>query len=57
MRKKAIHTMTMGSDWPVCLLSASYAGVFEVLEEWLAGLSSDEQAAIEGGTAAWVYGV
>ena len=49
--------LMLGSDWPVCLLSAGYTEVFALLESWLAELSVDERTAIEGGTAAWVYGV
>ncbi len=49
--------LMLGSDWPVCLLSATYGEVFAVLERWLSELSPTEREAIEGGTAAWVYGV
>lgn len=44
-----------GSDWPVCLLAASYTQVFETCRALLAGLSGDAQAQVLGGTAARVY--
>ena len=44
-----------GSDWPVCLLAASYAEVVSAAQELAAGLDQDEQADVFGGTAARVY--
>ena len=44
-----------GSDWPVCLLAASYAQVVSAAQELAAGLDQDEQAEVFGGTAARVY--
>jgi L-fuconolactonase len=41
-----------GSDWPVCLLAASYD---EVIDLTLAALAPGERAAVMGGTAARVY--
>ncbi len=49
--------LMLGSDWPVCRLASEYDLVFEAMEPWLADLSPAERAAIEGGTAARVYGV
>lgn len=51
------HRLMFGSDWPVCLLAASYGRVVEVLDELLAGfgLGAGELAAIWGGTAARTY--
>jgi L-fuconolactonase len=46
-----------GSDWPVCLLRATYAEVLASAEELTAGLTEDERAAVLGGTAARVYGI
>jgi len=51
------HRLMFGSDWPVCLLKAEYAEVFGIVEQWAAGLSADEQAALWGGTAARCYGL
>jgi L-fuconolactonase len=44
-----------GSDWPVCLLAASYADVVSAAEQLTAGLNPDEQAQVFGGTAARAY--
>jgi L-fuconolactonase len=44
-----------GSDWPVCLLAASYARWWHVLRDYFAGFSSDERAAIFGATAIGTY--
>ncbi len=46
-----------GSDWPVCLVATEYARWFEVLREYFAGYSAEEQAAVFGGTAVAVYGL
>lgn len=46
-----------GSDWPVCQLRASYGEVLTTAEDWLAPLSSAEQAAILGGNAVQLYGL
>jgi L-fuconolactonase len=47
--------LLFGSDWPVCLLAASYAEVVEAARELTAGLSAAERSAIFGGTAEEVY--
>lgn len=44
-----------GSDWPVCLVAASYADALESTLAALPGLSDGERAAFLGGTAAAVY--
>jgi len=44
-----------GSDWPVCLLAASYDRVVETDRELLGGLSKAESAAVFGDTATEVY--
>ena len=49
--------LMFGSDWPVCLLKAEYAQVFDIVERWAARLSHDEQAALWAGTAARCYGL
>jgi L-fuconolactonase len=46
-----------GSDWPVCLLATTYAQWFEVLQNYFAGFSEPERAAVFGGTAIEVYGL
>jgi L-fuconolactonase len=49
--------LMFGSDWPVCLLHATYAQVVEATEELVDGLSPAEREALFGGTAARVYGI
>ena len=44
-----------GSDWPVCLLAAPYAGVLEAARTLTGRLSPAERWAIFGGTAEEVY--
>ncbi|WP_309111284.1 amidohydrolase family protein [Saccharothrix sp.] len=47
--------LAVGSDWPVCLLAASYAEVVGAAEELTASLGDAERAAVFGGTATRVY--
>ncbi|HEX3941653.1 MAG TPA: amidohydrolase family protein [Acidobacteriaceae bacterium] len=44
-----------GSDWPVCLVAASYARWFEIVRSWTAALSASEQDRVLGGTASEAY--
>jgi L-fuconolactonase len=47
--------MMFGSDWPVCLLAASYDQVLECFRSLLEGLSESDQNAIFGGNAMDFY--
>lgn len=47
--------LAFGSDWPVSLVAAPYARVVAAADELLHGLTSDERAAVLGGTATNVY--
>lgn len=48
--------LMFGSDWPVCLLAASYSRVASVVEQWAQQrLSAADQAALWGGTASRCY--
>jgi L-fuconolactonase len=47
--------LLFGSDWPVCLLAASYQQVVDAARATLAGLAPDEIAAVLGTTAVEVY--
>ena len=49
--------LIFGSDWPVCLLAASYKRVIETALALVADLTADERAAVMGGTATEVYGL
>jgi L-fucono-1,5-lactonase len=46
-----------GSDWPVCLLAADYAGVVDLAKSLTAGLAEAERTAVFASTAARVYGI
>ena len=47
--------LMFGSDWPVCLLAASYDDVAGAARELTAQLSEDERAQVFGGAAARAY--
>jgi len=50
--------LMFGSDWPVCLLAASYDKVAAVIGDWAeANLGKDERASLWGGTAVRCYGI
>lgn len=44
-----------GSDWPVCLLAASYEGVYQVIDDYTRSLSEPQRAALFGGNCARFY--
>jgi L-fuconolactonase len=46
-----------GSDWPVCLLAASYDQVVRIVEGYVKNRPAEEQERIFGGNAARFYGV
>jgi L-fuconolactonase len=47
--------LLFGSDWPVCLLAASYVEVMQTTRTLLAGLADGERSAVFGETARTVY--
>lgn len=47
--------LLMGSDWPVCLLAASYEEAWQFGERAISPLSASEQADILGGNACRIY--
>ncbi len=51
--------LMFGSDWPVCLVAASYARVLSAVEDYAAAceLSVHDQEALFGGNAARFYGI
>lgn len=49
--------LMMGSDWPVCLLSGTYAEVAGIIADFIAALAGAEREAILGGTATRFYGL
>jgi L-fuconolactonase len=44
-----------GSDWPVCLVAASYEQVINIVKDYFAKFTKDEQAAFFGGNAIKFY--
>jgi L-fucono-1,5-lactonase len=49
--------LMFGTDWPVCLLAASYRQIVEAAEDLTAGLSDAEQEEFWSGTARRFYGL
>ena len=47
--------LLFGSDWPVCLLAATYEQVIDAARLAFAGLTEDERAGVFGATAARIY--
>ncbi|HEX9509706.1 MAG TPA: amidohydrolase family protein [Puia sp.] len=44
-----------GSDWPVCLVAASYQQVWQLVQDYFSSFSKEEQAAFFGGNAIKFY--
>lgn len=49
--------LMIGSDWPVCTLSANYKDTMGIVLDRIAGLSAEDQAGILGGNCARMYGI
>ena len=49
--------LIFGSDWPVCLVAASYARVKRIIAEYAADYAASDQAKIFGANAARFYGL
>jgi L-fuconolactonase len=49
--------LMFGSDWPVCLLAATYRQVKQLIEEYVKGFSQSDKEKIFGGNAARFYGL
>jgi L-fuconolactonase len=49
--------LMFGSDWPVCLVAASYRQVKQLIEDYVKGYSQADKDKIFGGTAARFYGL
>jgi L-fuconolactonase len=47
--------LLFGSDWPVCLLAATYSEVVAVVDRWAERLTGAERVLLFGGTATAVY--
>lgn len=46
-----------GSDWPVCLVAASYEESIQIVDQKLGGFTQDEAAGFWGGVATEFYGL
>lgn len=49
--------LMFGSDWPVCLLACGYRRWYQIVKDFAAALSPDEQHHLFGKTAAEAYGI
>jgi L-fuconolactonase len=49
--------LMIGSDWPVCTLSASYRATMGLVKEYIGQLGAEEQERILGGNCARFYGL
>ncbi|MEL6192567.1 MAG: amidohydrolase family protein [Bacteroidota bacterium] len=52
-----IDRVMFGSDWPVCLVSASYQQVKEIVEDYVKEFSEEERAKVFGTNAMEFYGI
>ena len=52
-----IDRLMYGSDWPVCLLAASYATVKSIVEDYTQNFSATDKDKIFGGNAVRFYGL
>jgi L-fuconolactonase len=50
-----MNRLMYGSDWPVCLVAADYHQVIQVVRDYFAPFSKEEQAALFGGNAHYFY--
>ncbi len=52
-----VERLMFGSDWPVCLLAATYGQVKQLIENYVKGYSEADKEKIFGGNAARFYGL
>jgi L-fuconolactonase len=52
-----VDRLMFGSDWPVCLLAATYGQVKELIEDYVKGFSQTDKDKLFGGTASRFYSV
>jgi L-fuconolactonase len=53
----AADRLMFGSDWPVCLLAATYRQVKQLIEEYVKGYSEADKEKLFGGNAERFYGL
>src|SRR5262249_43057138 len=49
--------LMIGSDWPVCTVSADYAATMGIVTDYISRLVAEEQEGILGRNCARVYGI
>lgn len=49
--------LMIGSDWPVCTVSADYADTMNAVTKYIATMTTEERDGILGGNCARIYGV
>ena len=52
-----VNRLMFGSDWPVCLLAATYTQVKRLIDNYVKGFSEPDQGKIFGGNASRFYGL
>lgn len=50
-----VRRLMYGSDWPVCLLAGGYKPALEIIQQYSAQLTTNEQALLFGGNAVRFY--
>ena len=50
-----VDKIMFGSDWPVCLVAASYTEMMEIVKDYFSSFSIEEQRKVFGGNAAEFY--
>ena len=50
-----VERVMFGSDWPVCLVAASYNQVFTIVQQYFSSFTKNEQGKFFGGNASWFY--
>jgi L-fuconolactonase len=51
------NRLMIGSDWPVCTVSSSYAATMGLVKDYIAQLGADEQEWVLGGNCSRFYGL
>lgn len=52
-----VERLMFGSDWPVCLVAASYSQVVRIIDDYVKGYSAAEREKVFGGNAVTFYGL
>ncbi|MES2328911.1 MAG: amidohydrolase family protein [Bacteroidota bacterium] len=52
-----VNRLLFGSDWPVCLVAASYEKMLVLVEDYFSSFNTEENAGVFGGNASRFYGL